>query len=167
VAAGSGGDVLVGGRRAVRDLGRRAQDLAAEAAREAPVERDLEAPAVAAEVLVELTPRLRERLPRGVQHARRDALGELVEHGVLVLGRQADAHEAVARRADDDDPERRIVPLEGDVDQAGALGCPGEIAPHPLPGGGSRPLRLAQRLLQFGVVFSIAHAEETPFSPYS
>ena len=94
-------------------------------------------PAVAIEVLVELAPRLRQRVARGVQHPGRDALGELLQHRVLVLGGQAHAHEALARRADEDRAERRVVALEGDVDQPRALGRAGEVAAHALPGGGS------------------------------
>ena len=96
-----------------------------------------------------------------MQHAGRDALGELLQHRVLVLGGQADAHEAVARRADDDHAERRVVALEGDVDQPRALGRAGEVAAHALPGGGSRALQLAQGLLQWSVLVVVAHACET------
>ena len=164
-AAGARRDVAVGGRLAVRDLGRRAQDLAPEAARQSPVEWHVEDAAVAIEVFVQLAPGLGQRRARGAQHPGRDALGELLQHCVLVFGGQAHAHETLARRPEEDRAERRVVALEGDVDQPRALGRPGEVAAHPLPRGGSGAIRLAQRLLQWCVLVVVAHACETRRAP--
>ena len=96
-----------------------------------------------------------------MQHARRDALGELLQHLVLGLRGESEADEALARGADDDRAERRLMALEGDVDQPRALGRAREVAADAIPGRGRGRLRLAEGLFQLSVCGVVAHALET------
>src|SRR4051812_31112766 len=97
------------------------QDPLGEPSRERPVDPGVEPPAVALEVLVELASDVVERR-RGLQHARRDPRGEVLERRVerLVGVRQAD--EAPAGRCDQQRPERGLDRGVGDVEQARGAG---------------------------------------------
>jgi hypothetical protein len=167
-APGAARHLAVRERAPVRDPRRGAEDQEPEAAREPPVERQLEAPPAAEEVLVELALRARERVPRGVQHPRRDPLGELVEDGVLALGGKTHAHEPLRRRAEQDRAERRVAALEGDLHEPLGAGARGELPAQPIEGRRVGLRGLAESPLQvLRVLGAFAHVPGTVRSALS
>ena len=135
---GGDGGVALGG--AERDHAQVLEHLTPEPRGEAQVDRDVERAPAAGEVLVELArdaveARRRQEDPR----AHRGRQG--VEHGVVALAREGDAHEPLRRGGQQERAERAVDGAVGDVEQPLAVGpCrrarrgPGRASPRPAPG---------------------------------
>ena len=118
--AGLKRDLLVGRDRAERDPCSGPQDTPREAARELPVDRELEVVAMAGEVLLELPARLVEAA-RGCEQARRDALGKALQDRVLgaVVVEVGEAEQTAIAGGDQQPADGGVERRAGDVEQPG------------------------------------------------
>ena len=116
---------------------------------EPPVERELEAVSLPLEVLLELPTRLVDP-PREGENARRDALGEVLQHVVQVLAREGHPDEPTISRGHGHLADRGIHGRVGDVQKPLFRG----------PGGQS-----LEEIVHLAISFSSAALRRSFFKP--
>jgi hypothetical protein len=157
--ADDGGDVLVRSGVPVSDLRQVPLDLLVEPMREREVQREVERSASTGEVLLDLLDGDIEALGCA-QDAAADAVGEGLQHRVVVLAAVRDPHQPFFRRGEQQRPDRSVEGRVGDVEQTLTLCRALQAAVKPLEGVGVH--RRRQRGSQIVIPSDIDH-DHAPF----